>query len=471
MAYGFFFNVIRLGLPKRFLPLIVHGVGYMSAIKQRVFGGFMPVSTQRFTKAFLAKLPFSSNKNPMICADTVVRGLKFKVGMSRKTFLLEKRIRGRQGSAITIKLGTFPNLSLEEARKIGRRYISLCERGFDPRVVDLPGDLKPVAVTLAEAVEKFFELKGHQLAAQTIRDYRGIIRNHLNDWLAKDLCTTTQDDIAAKYMKIASKSLKQAVTTIRVLSSIWNTVTFHFVGEDRKRLLPTNPIPEAIRMMGGFGRMKPKRTVIPLHKLGEWVHTLERLRLEPETTHGKKKTYESLLLSLFLGLRNQEARLLRWDGVDLEMGVVTVEANTAKNRRKHVIPIPEYVWTLLKELAAGRDSVNPYVFPSKRAAPGPNPFRPIHRQWQVWKEISQGLGIEFSPHATRRTFASVANHLKIPFLTLKRLMNHHFEGGVTGGYIIPDFNPSENREEVEKIADFIVAQRDAYRKARLKPTG
>ena len=264
----------------------------------------------------------------------------------------------------------------------------------------------------------------------------------------------------AKYMKIAKKSVKQATQTLRTLSTIWNTVTFHFLGEDRKRLLPTNPIPEAIRMMGGLKPMKPKKTVIPLHKLGAWVHLVETMIAAPTTSLGKKRLLEAMLLSLFLGLRNQEARTLQWDQVDLEAGIVTIHELTAKNRRRHLIPLPSYATNFLQGLADRRNMDNPFVSPSPIVEG--DVYQPIKPNWQISKEVGQRLKIEFSLHATRRTFASVANHLRIPFLTLKRLMNHHFQGGVTGGYIIPEFNPSENQEEIEKIARFILDQPDAY---------
>ena len=112
----------------------------------------MATQTARFTKAFLAKIPLSPNKKPHIYADRVVRGLKLKANMTRKTFLLEKRIRGRRGSAVTFKLGTFPHLSLEDARKIARRYISFCERGYDPRLVDQPDNGRQ-RVPLSAAIE------------------------------------------------------------------------------------------------------------------------------------------------------------------------------------------------------------------------------------------------------------------------------------------------------------------------------
>ena len=87
-----------------------------------------------FTKRALDQLAFSENGKPFYYGDSKTPGLKLKVGKTKKTFLLEKRISGSNGSAMVRKLGTFPTMTVEDVRKEARRIASLCEQGIDPRV-------------------------------------------------------------------------------------------------------------------------------------------------------------------------------------------------------------------------------------------------------------------------------------------------------------------------------------------------
>ena len=90
----------------------------------------MASKSMLFTKKNLGNIPFSQDGTMTYLVDTEVSGLKLKVGKKRKTFLLEKRISGRKGSAAVITIGTFPNMSnIDEVRKEARRLASLCEQG------------------------------------------------------------------------------------------------------------------------------------------------------------------------------------------------------------------------------------------------------------------------------------------------------------------------------------------------------
>ena len=72
------------------------------------------------------------------------------------------------------------------------------------------------------------------------------------------------------------------------------------------------------------------------------------------------------------------------------------------------------------------------------------------------------IDCHFSLHACRRTFASVADAAGLGFLTVKRMLNHHFQGGVTGGYIVRGFNPASDRENFQKVCNYILERRQAY---------
>ena len=187
--------------------------------------------------------------------------------------------------------------------------------------------------------------------------------------------------------------------------------------------------------------------------------TVEQNCQNPATPKGARTVYETLLTCLFWGLRHGESLKLRWQDIDLQLGLLTLVGEHAKNRHEHIVPLSDYMRNRLEALHERRDPSCPYVFPSPVQHKG---FRPIGINWLIHQRLTGKLGIPFTPHAARRTFASIGNYLGLPFLTLKRLINHHYQGGITGGYVVQGFDPLQKRKHFQAIADFILEKRNEY---------
>lgn len=78
------------------------------------------------------------------------------------------------------------------------------------------------------------------------------------------------------------------------------------------------------------------------------------------------------------------------------------------------------------------------------------------------KKISRLMGTKISAYTNRRTFASVSDPAGLGFLTVKRMLNHIFQGGVTGGYMHQGFNPEKGREHFQKVGVSIFDCRAEY---------
>lgn len=407
----------------------------------------------KLTKQFIQSLTFATSK-PVLYRDSELRGFKLKVGKTKKTFILEKRIHGQSGSARTFKLGTFPQVSIKEARLLGQEYASLCERGMDPLEAKKQSNgsngYRPV--TFKEMFETYFEVAG----LKSEKRPRNRLENYLKDWYEKDMRAISSDDLVAKHQHISKRSPQAAGEILKLFCAVWNKVA-PLIRENKTRLLPANPAPEAKLTIGKKWRPKAKkRPVIPRAKIGEWMVKVEQLRQsfkQSEAIIG-----DIITLALFCGFRPTECRTLLWENVDLDMGVIKISSERAKNEIEYFVPLSTYARELMERFFKRR-TLSPYVFPSVRKANCPVSFCS-----QVSKKISREINCQFTPHATRRTFLSIGNHLGIPLLTLKRLVNHHFEGGVTGGYVVPAFDPTKNQDEFQKIGDFIMAERDQYLK-------
>ena len=396
--------------------------------------------------------------------DSAVPGLKFRAGKHRCTFNFEKRIRGQKGSAIQVRIGEYPTVSLEYARSEARRLANLCDRGIDPRNKWEGG------VTLEQAVEKFWEIK-KDLKAHTKKDYREVLRHQVpEEWLKMDFRKITSEMVREQFNVIRDSGIRSRCWKfISFLSSVWNGTGRHFRNTNGERILKKaeNPAQLAKDHLKEEGLRKdiPKRPVIRDEHLGQFIAIVEEMR-DTARSESKAGLCNLILLSLFTGFRFVEAQCLQWENMDLQEGYILLKGednspNTAfdgtKNHQDHWIPLSTYPWELLKTIKA--HSVSPYVFPSVT-----DHKKVIVRDFRVLQEITGKMGTHFSFHATRRTFASVANHIGISYLTIKRMLNHSTRGGdVTRLYIRDEFSSRELRDDFQKVCDYILDRAEAYR--------
>ena len=435
----------------------------------------------RFNKTGLLALVRKETKT--IITDKEINCLKFRVGGRRSVFFFEKRISGRKGSPIKITIGAFPAISIEEARQKARGYANECERGIDPRTRTAENEEAP-KLLFRVAVKKFFDEK-KEIGKRSLEDYRAIVRCYVpSSWMKKDIRDITAEMLVRQFHQVRKTAKKRCWEFLKVFNNIWNTCAPFFKDENNERLLRVNPIPEVRTMLKNVPRNRPNRLVIPVEHLGKFVVTLERLRKaeSPSTKLGDvsiswaiARMCDICLLSLFTGFRFAEAQHLKWEYVDLEHGIIRLPGNAkhekgdfdgTKNHHDHWVPLSSYAWDLLREFHSNRKSSSPYVFAAKRVV-----SRPIGRNERAFPFISQTVGFHYSPHASRRTFASVADEVGLGFLAVKRMLNHSYVGGVTGGYIVPGFNPSKERGNFQKVCDYILDRRVEYLGIRSKDSG
>jgi hypothetical protein len=93
----------------------------------------------------------------------------------------------------TKKIGCFPDILADEARRQAQEILSLLHSGIDPdaarkklaeekRLADI--ELKAAQVTLGQAFERYLETKAGKLSAQTKRVYRSEMK-HFSDWIKR----------------------------------------------------------------------------------------------------------------------------------------------------------------------------------------------------------------------------------------------------------------------------------------------
>ena len=435
----------------------------------------MTIQAVKFNKTNLVSLIKGSQA--ITVKDVEVTGLKFKIGKKRAVFQFEKRISqksGKKSSPVTFTIGAFPAVSIEDARQEARRLATLCEKGMDPRMQK--GSEISQQVALADVIEKFFELKA-ELSKRTLEKYQQVIQfQFASKWLEMDINAITADMVVKQFHQARQTAKDRCWEMLKVFTNIWNTCAPCFLDEDGESILRKNPVLRARQLLKSVNRTPPKRSVVFENQLGTFVATIEGLRngtipmgterFRPNVSPGVARTCDMILLSLFTGFRSTETRCLKWEYVDLEHGIIRLPGKEkdkrdpfagTKNQLDHWVPCSTYVWDLLRKLSLERSPGSPYLFPSIH-----NSSKPICYLQEVFKRIKALVGSHFSPHTCRRTFATIADEAGLGFLTVKRMLNHAYQGGVTGGYIVPGFNPAKERDNFQKVCDYILDRKAEY---------
>lgn len=166
--------------------------------------------------------------------DTVVPKLALRMtGAGTKTFYIVKR----SGSSIAwVRIGTFPDVTVEQARKEAEKALGEFASGSNPAAARRAIRGEP---TFSEAFDSFLDGKqkrdGSALADKTRRGYQDVMRLYLGPIQNKKLSQVTRDDVKSIQLKATKKSQSQACQAVAVISSVFSFVI------DQEQFGGTNP--------------------------------------------------------------------------------------------------------------------------------------------------------------------------------------------------------------------------------------
>jgi len=273
-----------------------------------------------------------------------------------KTFRLKIQINGKDRR---LTIGTFPDMSLAEAREEASKNKKLVKQGIDPTT--------PIVVNSFERVaNKFIEWKGSVLRAEsTIRKYKECLKNDLLPVIGnKDIATIHTAEIVPLLERINKRSNSLAIKNQELVGMIIKYAVQRgyrppYTQLDLSGLIPRKP-------------RTPK--VIPK----DIPATFKRIDEYPESV----MSY-AMKLQFYGFLRSSETMGAEWKEFDLNMQEWHVPKERMKMRRPHVVPLAKQMISLLNELKK-ITGVTPYLFPSlhnQKAMSGDalsKAFRSIH---------------------------------------------------------------------------------------------
>lgn len=372
-------------------------------------------------------------------SDAKIKSLKIEDGKrhaDRDGLVLEIRPSGKkvfifrfqwEKKPQTMTLGTYPSLSLGEARVIVSSHRDLVNKGIDPRKGNIN---EPPKLTFREVAEQWHQKNTHRWKAVTNNRHHKSLVHHVYPYIAnKPIDTITKADLlqiirpheAQGHHEVAHRlhDRLEAIFEFAVGASF--TDNYPFIGL-KKALAP-----------------KPRVTNQPAIRPDEAHTMLNAIRNSKATQINK--LYIELLAHLFT--RPSELRLAKWSEFNLQQAEWHIPADRMKMAAAHWVPLSPQAIKLLKELRL-LTGFTPYLFNS-----------PTSKKPQPISETSARKLLHNTGYKDRHTLhgfralASTVLHEQSYFRTdaIEAQLAHKVQG-VRGVYLRADFK-QERRQLME----------------------
>jgi integrase len=404
----------------------------------------------QFTKKALEEIfPESTRKR---YRDQEVSGLILEVYPNgRKSFRVYKKLKGATSST-QVSLGSFPALTIDQARVKAREIINQIAIGLNPN--EKSKVTHNHKVTLLEVYNTY--INARDLTQNTIKGYNQIINSYLLAYQAKPLHKITEDEVTIIHSKITEgnyefmrkPSAAQADLCMRLLRALFNFAKYEYRGFNKEFIYSDNPVKILSHLKSWHG-IERKNTYIKPKQIQQFLTAIETKRNEYHLIGDffGEGVCDFIEVALFTGLRKTELLTLPWENVDIESK--SFHISETKNGTPLELPVSKHLMSIFKRRKDKFPSVK-YVFNADNAKGY------IVEPKKVLKKVSDEAGISFTLHDLRRTYSTVAESKNIGTYSLKRLLNHKTRrDDVTAGYTI--LTPEELRDPAQKVENALLA--------------
>jgi len=321
----------------------------------------------KLTETYASKLPLSKEGTQKHW-DSEVKGFVLFVGKRSKTWYFQKDVGGKTQR---ILIGRYPMILAQAARQTAMGLALEMGRGAG-RAVQIG------ASTLEQAMEAY--LARPKLRSETHKvGIRAQFDNHLKDWMRLPLDEISKSMAVERHRKLGDRP-STANHTLKYFRTVWNYAR------------RTHDLPESPTMAIEWYEERPAGEII--EDLKEWRRVVDAL---PNPIH--RAFYELLLCT---GLRKAEALTLEWKNVHEDR----IHLPMTKNGRSFDLPILQHHHEIVAPM---KGLHRRWVFPSPRGPEG---------------RLGAPQRLKWSPHAHRRTFATVAVEAGVLEEVVGRLLNH-----------------------------------------------
>lgn len=374
-----------------------------------------------FTKASIITLPLPEQGKINYVYDSHLKGLGLMTFFSgTKTFFLYKRINGKPDK---IKIGRFPEITIEQARKIAYSLINEISLGKNPKEKNLK---KTLDISLQELLESFIEKHG-RLHKKTWKQDHYIFYKYVTALSNKKIKDINKGMILELHSSIGKQyGTYSANRIISLLKTMFNKAIEwgHNV---------TNPCLGIKKF-----KEKSRERFLQAYELPKFFEALN------SETNELFKDY--FYITLLTGARRRSVGSMNWK--DISFANNTWKIEETKNGESQIVHLSEHVINILQKRFDLRSSE--WVFPSVASASGH-----IEEPKTAWKKLLKKAGIEnLRIHDLRRTLGSWQAATGANSYIIGKSLGHKTQQATA---IYARLNLDPVRESVNKATDAMFA--------------
>jgi len=357
------------------------------------------------SKRWIESLRPSADGVRKVIYDDAVPGLCLVVNATSKSFYVYRRV---SGHPMRLRLGGFPELTVEQARKLAQKCLGEIAEGNDPR--EQRRAVKD-SDTLGEIWRRWKEeyaASRHTPKTRLTDENRYV--TCLERWKNRKIGSIRETDVRALHADLAKERGK--VTANRAVQLLRRLFNF-------SRLRPN---PAGGRAVSFFPEQSRERFLLP-DELPSFFKALDE---EPNET-----LRDFLYACLWTGQRRGNVASMRWDELDRKEAVWVIPGSKTKNHNPHRVHLAAPMLKLLKrrweesEAAIARGDTrytHGYVFPTYRYdAKKPHLAEPK----SAWDRLLNRAGLkDLRIHDLRRSFGSWAAMTGASALIIGKALGH-----------------------------------------------
>ncbi|MBV2127906.1 integrase domain-containing protein [Arsukibacterium indicum] len=290
-------------------------------------------------------------------------GLELRITKAGSKSWLFRYKRPHIGKTNYIKIGSYPETSLAQARKLRSEYRELLEKDVDPQkwIDDQAGRRRrEVSTTLKNVAEKWFAVKFTSVSERHSLNISRSFETHLFPKLGHcPVGDLTAPDVIDVLSPLDAAGRSETIT--RLCQRLNELMTWCV----NTGILKHNPL---AGIKAAFASKKPtKMPTIKPEQLPELMKALSFAQI-------RVMTRCLIEWQLHTMVRPSEAAQARWDEIDLQQMLWTIPPERMKQKREHQVPLTPQTMALLDFIKpiSGRSE---YLFPSEH-----NPGQPTHSE-------------------------------------------------------------------------------------------
>lgn len=292
-----------------------------------------------------------------------------------KAFYYLKKVAGRTQR---VRLGRFPEISIEQARKLATTTSAKLAEGIDVQAEKRRVRIEP---TIKGLFDYYFEHSKQHKKERSWQDDEKQYKRYLTSWQGRRLSQIQHGDVKALHAKIgtdhghyaANRLLAMLHTMFNVAAEIGYATTnpAHGVKKYREQ--------SRARFVGG--------------------DELPRLIASIQQEAGDFPDF--FLLAMWTGARRSNLQAMAWSEVNMTAKTWTIPGIKAKAHEPIIVPLAEPAMEILTARLMARRDDNPWVFPSRGKSGH------LEEPKLAWKRILERAGIsDLRIHDLRRTMGS-----------------------------------------------------------------